>query len=104
MRPSSRPSPLRKPNDPPPRPPEGTMSANLVQLVENFGRPHVVVLGDLILDRYVWVGADKDADASRALLDGFKIDHSMVFADLARPTTVKERYIGRAQQKHPQQM
>jgi D-beta-D-heptose 7-phosphate kinase/D-beta-D-heptose 1-phosphate adenosyltransferase len=126
------------------------MSANLVQLVENFGRPRVVVLGDLILDRYVWgdaerisqeapvillradrreerlggaasvasmlsvlgadvhlaglVGDDKDADASRALLDGLKIDHSMVFADPDRPTTVKERYIGRAQQKHPQQM
>ena len=94
------------------------MSANLVQLVENLGRPRVVVLGDLILDRYVWgdaerisqeapvillradrreerlggaasvasmlsvlgadvhlaglVGDDKDADASRRLLDGLR--------------------------------
>jgi len=126
------------------------MNASLIQLVENLGRPRVVVLGDLILDRYVWgdaerisqeapvillradrreerlggaasvasmlsvlgaevhlaglVGDDKDADACRALLDGLGVDHSMVFADCDRPTTVKERYIGRAQQKHPQQM
>jgi D-beta-D-heptose 7-phosphate kinase/D-beta-D-heptose 1-phosphate adenosyltransferase len=126
------------------------MNERLVRLVQNLGRPKVVVLGDLILDRYVWgdaerisqeapvillradrreerlggaasvasmlavlgadvhlaglVGEDKDADAVRTLLDEYGIRHSMVFADVARPTTVKERYIGRAQQKHPQQM
>jgi D-beta-D-heptose 7-phosphate kinase/D-beta-D-heptose 1-phosphate adenosyltransferase len=126
------------------------MNARLVELVRHLGRPKVVVLGDLILDRYVWgdaerisqeapvillradrreeklggaasvasmlavlgadvhlaglVGTDKDADAVRGLLDGRGIQHAMVLADPDRPTTVKERYIGRAQQKHPQQM
>src|SRR3712207_1943774 len=126
------------------------MAAELIDLVQRLGQPRVLVVGDLILDRYVWgdaerisqeapvillradrreerlggaasvasmlavlgaevhlaglVGEDKDADATRKLLDGFGICHAMVFADPDRPTTVKERYIGRAQQKHPQQM
>jgi len=126
------------------------VNSRLIELVETFGRPRVVVLGDLILDRYIWgdaerisqeapvillradrreerlggaasvasmlavlgadvhlaglVGADKDAEATRRLLDGFGIHHAMVLSDPDRPTTVKERYIGRAQQKHPQQM
>jgi len=126
------------------------MNERLIRLVENLGRPRVVVLGDLILDRYVWgdaerisqeapvillradrreerlggaasvasmlavlgaevhlaglVGEDKDAEAVRTLLDGFGIQHGAVLEDSLRPTTVKERYIGRAQQKHPQQM
>lgn len=108
------------------------------------------MLGDLILDRYVWgdaerisqeapvillradqreerlggsasvasmlatlganvrlagvVGADSAAMETRRLLDAFSINHDLVMTDQSRPTTVKERYLGRAQQRHPQQM
>src|SRR6186713_1644160 len=114
---------------------------DLVELVRTLGAPRVLVLGDVMLDRYVWgdaerisqeapvillradrreerlggaasvasmlavlgadvhlvglVGEDKDAAAVRTLLDGFGIEHSGVIDDPARPTTVKERYIGR---------
>ena len=124
--------------------------ADLAELVGRLGEPEVLVLGDLMLDRYVWgdaerisqeapvillradrreerlggassvsmmlshlgarvklagvVGADDDARRVRGLLDGLNIDHSTVLVDDSRPTTVKERYIGRAQQKHPQQI
>jgi len=127
----------------------GTTS-ELTDLVARLGEPGVLVLGDLMLDRYVWgdaerisqeapvvllradrreerlggassvammlaalgakvsiaglVGGDADGLRVRAMLDGLGIDHAAVLTDAARPTTVKERYIGRAQQKHPQQM
>lgn len=126
----------------------GTRS--LVEIVENLGQPRVLVIGDLILDRYIWgnaerisqeapvillradereerlggaasvammlsalgaavslagvVGQDATAVRCRELLDERGIDHSLVLDDPSRPTTLKERYIGRAQQKHPQQM
>lgn len=125
-------------------------TSELTDLVASLGEPAVLVLGDLMLDRYVWgdaerisqeapvvllradrreerlggassvammlaalgarvsiagvVGDDADGLRVRAMLDGFGIDHGAVLADTARPTTVKERYIGRAQHKHPQQM
>lgn len=124
--------------------------ADLAELVGKLGHPEIVVLGDLMLDRYVWgdaerisqeapvillradrreerlggassvsmmlshlgarvkiagvVGPDDDARRVRNLLDTLDVDHSGVLVDDSRPTTVKERYIGRAQQKHPQQM
>jgi D-beta-D-heptose 7-phosphate kinase/D-beta-D-heptose 1-phosphate adenosyltransferase len=40
----------------------------------------------------------------RQILNDLGIDAEGVLADTARPTTVKERYIGRAQARHPQQM
>jgi D-beta-D-heptose 7-phosphate kinase/D-beta-D-heptose 1-phosphate adenosyltransferase len=126
------------------------MSADLVELVQNLGHPRVLVIGDVMLDRYVWgdaervsqeapvlllradrreerlggagsvammlralgakvdlagvVGADADAARVRRLLTDFGIDHTGVVTDTGRPTTVKERYIGRAQHKHPQQV
>src|SRR5437868_6592470 len=126
------------------------MSADLVELVQNLGSPRVLVLGDLMLDRYVWgnaerisqeapvillradkreerlggassvatmlralgarvslagvIGHDDGGDRVRRMLTGLGIDHEGVVADPDRPTTVKERYIGRAQQRHPQQM
>jgi D-beta-D-heptose 7-phosphate kinase/D-beta-D-heptose 1-phosphate adenosyltransferase len=126
------------------------MSADLIHLVESLGQPEVLVVGDLMLDRYVWgdaerisqeapvillhadkreerlggassvatmlralgakvslagvVGDDPDGGRIRQLLDDLGIDHEAVFIDDSRPSTVKERYIGRAQQKHPQQM
>jgi D-beta-D-heptose 7-phosphate kinase/D-beta-D-heptose 1-phosphate adenosyltransferase len=126
------------------------MSTDLINLVHRLGRPRVLVVGDLMLDRYVWgdaarisqeapvillhadrreerlggassvatmlqalgaevvltgvLGADGDAARVRQILSDLTIDADAVLADPARPTTVKERYIGRAQHKHPQQM
>jgi D-beta-D-heptose 7-phosphate kinase/D-beta-D-heptose 1-phosphate adenosyltransferase len=126
------------------------MSADLIDLVQKLGQPHVLVVGDLMLDRYVWgdaerisqeapvillhadkreerlggassvatmlralganvalagvVGADADGAKIRKLLGDLGIDHDGVVSDPNRPSTVKERYIGRAQQRHPQQM
>jgi len=50
------------------------------------------------------LGTDGDAARVRQILADLAIDGDAVLADAARPTTVKERYIGRAQHKHPQQM
>src|SRR5262245_41291833 len=126
------------------------MSADLIQLIERLGKPKVLVIGDIMLDRYIWgdaerisqeapvillradkreerlggassvatmlvhlqaevalagvVGVESDAEKVRQIVDGLDIDQSAVLGDSGRPTTVKERYIGRAQQKHPQQM
>jgi D-beta-D-heptose 7-phosphate kinase/D-beta-D-heptose 1-phosphate adenosyltransferase len=126
------------------------MTAELIELVQQLGQPRVLVVGDLMLDRYVWgdaerisqeapvillhadqreerlggassvatmlralgarvalagvVGADADGNRLRQLLIELGIDQGGVLTDPDRPTTVKERYIGRAQQRHPQQM
>jgi D-beta-D-heptose 7-phosphate kinase/D-beta-D-heptose 1-phosphate adenosyltransferase len=126
------------------------MSADLIGLVERLGEPRVLVLGDIMLDRYVWgdaerisqeapvillhadrreerlggassvatllralgaqvsligvTGADADAPRIRQILGDLEIDHEGVRTDPSRPTTVKERYIGRAQHRHPQQI
>src|SRR6478609_4203106 len=126
------------------------MSADLIDLVHRLGEPRVLVVGDLMLDRYVWgdaarisqeapvillhadrreerlggassvatmlralgadvalagvLGADADGARVRQILGGLGVDAAAVLADDDRPTTVKERYIGRAQQKHPQQI
>src|SRR6516165_10901478 len=126
------------------------MSAELIDLVQRLGQPRVLVVGDLMLDRYVWgdaerisqeapvillraekreerlggassvatmlralggrvalagvVGADADSGRIRQMLTDLGIDHESVLTEAGRPSTVKERYIGRAQQRHPQQM
>jgi len=126
------------------------MSADLIDLMQSLGQPRVLVVGDVMLDRYVWgdaerisqeapvillradkreerlggassvatmlcalgarvslagvVGADADAGRIRQMLSDAGVDQEGVIADSGRPTTVKERYIGRAQHKHPQQM
>src|SRR5262245_39424877 len=126
------------------------MASDLINLVHRLGRPRVLVVGDLMLDRYVWgdaarisqeapvillhadrreerlggassvatmlralgadvtlvgvLGADSDSARVRQMLTDLGIEADAVLADPARPTTVKERYIGRAQHKHPQQM
>jgi D-beta-D-heptose 7-phosphate kinase/D-beta-D-heptose 1-phosphate adenosyltransferase len=126
------------------------MSADLIDLVQHLGQPRVLVVGDVMLDRYVWgdaerisqeapvillhadhreerlggassvatmlralgarpalagvVGKDADGGRLRQMLLDLGIDHESVLVDADRPTTVKERYIGRAQQRHPQQM
>jgi len=125
-------------------------TAELIDLVQRLGEPRVLVVGDLMLDRYVWgdaerisqeapvillhadrreerlggassvatllralgarvslagvVGSDVDGGRLRRMLLDQGIDDEGVLNDPDRPTTVKERYIGRAQHRHPQQM
>ncbi|MBL8825928.1 MAG: D-glycero-beta-D-manno-heptose 1-phosphate adenylyltransferase [Planctomycetaceae bacterium] len=127
------------------------MSAvDLLAAFERLERPRVLVVGDLILDRYTWgdaervsqeapvillradrrearlggagnvcamlrgleaevicvsvVGADSEATVVRNLLADCDVDLRGVLTDPARPTTVKERFIGRAQGLHPHQI
>ena len=126
------------------------MSYHLIDLVQNLGRPRILVLGDLILDRYTWgdaerisqeapvillrersrearvggaanvanmlrgleadvtlagvIGADADGRELRDELERQVVDCRAVVVDPERPTTVKERFIGRAQQRHPHQI
>ena len=126
------------------------MAFDLIRRVESLGRPRLLVVGDLILDRYIWgdaerisqeapvpllradtrehrlggassvatmlatlgaevhlvggVGRDPEAGHVRLLLDELAINHDDVVTLDDRPTTLKERYIGRAQDRHPQQM
>jgi D-beta-D-heptose 7-phosphate kinase/D-beta-D-heptose 1-phosphate adenosyltransferase len=123
---------------------------DLIELVHRLGEPQVLVIGDLMLDRYVWgdaarisqeapvillhadrreeklggassvatmlralgarvalagvVGDDADGRRIRQLLVDLGVEDEAVLVDPDRPSTVKERYIGRAQQRHPQQM
>jgi D-beta-D-heptose 7-phosphate kinase/D-beta-D-heptose 1-phosphate adenosyltransferase len=124
--------------------------AALADLVLRLGQPRVLVIGDVMLDRYVWgnaerisqeapvillradqreerpggasnvanllrtlgarvalagvIGRGSDGDSLRRLLVEQGIDDQAVLTDPDRPTTVKERYMGRAQQRHLQQM
>src|SRR3954452_24395028 len=133
-----------------PPPEETRMSADLIELVQSLGQPRVLVVGDLMLDRYIWgdaarisqeapvillqadkreerlggassvatmlralgarvaiagvVGEDQAALQIRQMLSDLDIDHEGVIGDSERPSTVKERYIGRAQHRHPQQI
>jgi D-beta-D-heptose 7-phosphate kinase/D-beta-D-heptose 1-phosphate adenosyltransferase len=126
------------------------MNADLLPLLDRLGRPRVLVVGDLILDRYTWgdaervsqeapvillradkrearlggaanvchmlrgleadvrcagvVGADPDGAAVRHFLHDAGVDASCVLRDAGRPTTVKERFIGRAAGRHPHQI
>ncbi|MBL9091734.1 MAG: D-glycero-beta-D-manno-heptose 1-phosphate adenylyltransferase [Planctomycetaceae bacterium] len=124
--------------------------SDLVSLFAGLGRPRVLVLGDLILDRYTWgdaervsqeapvillradkrearlggaanvchmlrgleaevrcagvVGDDVDGRLVRRMLRELGVDDSLVLYDAERPTTMKERFIGRAQGRHPHQI
>jgi D-beta-D-heptose 7-phosphate kinase/D-beta-D-heptose 1-phosphate adenosyltransferase len=126
------------------------MAYDLIRRVETLGHPRLLVVGDLILDRYIWgdaerisqeapvpllradhrehrlggaasvatmlralgaevaliggVGRDPEAALVRTLLADAGIDDRLVATLDDRPTTLKERYIGRAQDRHPQQM
>ena len=35
------------------------MSADLINLVQNLGQPRVLVVGDVMLDRYIWGDAER---------------------------------------------
>jgi D-beta-D-heptose 7-phosphate kinase / D-beta-D-heptose 1-phosphate adenosyltransferase len=127
-----------------------THPRELLTAFDRLGHPRVLVLGDLILDRYTFgdaervsqeapvillradqrearlggaanvcnmlrgldaqvtcagiVGHDRDGELVRQLLDEAGVDHGPLLDDPSRPTTVKERFIGRAQGRHPHQM
>src|SRR5947199_5307760 len=49
------------------------MSADLIELVQNLGQPRVLVLGDLMLDRYVWGDAERISQAAPVVL--LRADH-----------------------------
>ena len=124
--------------------------SDLVSLFAGLARPRVLVLGDLILDRYTWgdaervsqeapvillradkrearlggaanvcnmlrgleaevrlagvVGDDDGGRLVRRMLRELGVDDSLVLYDAQRPTTTKERFIGRAQGRHPHQI
>jgi len=121
-----------------------------LNFISRMGRPRILVLGDLILDRYTWGDAERvspeapvlvlradaqevrpggaasvallarglDAQVSIAgvlgddaagevvneLLDEAGIKRELVLDDPNRPTTVKQRFIGRAASRHPHQI
>jgi D-beta-D-heptose 7-phosphate kinase/D-beta-D-heptose 1-phosphate adenosyltransferase len=129
------------------------MATDLGELVRRLGRPRVLVVGDVILDRYIFgcaerisqeapvlvlradknkhderlggaasvacmlaslgaevllagvVGEDKrQAPFVRELLEKNGLSDELVLSDPERPTTEKIRYIGLAQDRHPQQI
>jgi D-beta-D-heptose 7-phosphate kinase/D-beta-D-heptose 1-phosphate adenosyltransferase len=126
------------------------MSHDLLDALQDLGHPRILVVGDAILDRYIWGDAERvsqeapvillraDRDEARLggaanvahMLRGLEADVSLatvvgrdshalalqqelhragispelVIEDPSRPTTVKERFIGRAQNRHPHQM
>src|SRR5271169_3634217 len=44
------------------------MSTDLIELVQNFGQPRVLVVGDLMLDRYVWGDAERISQEAPVIL------------------------------------
>lgn len=126
------------------------MSYHLINTIQKLGHPKILVLGDLILDRYTWgnaerisqeapvillredtqevrlggaanvanmligletevtmagvTGTDMDGAVVRDALVEKGIDCTAIVADASRPTTVKQRFMGRAQQRHPHQI
>ena len=123
---------------------------NTSQALATIGNPRILVVGDLILDRYTWGNADRvspeapvlvlDAQSQEVrlggaasvaglarclgarisvagvvgddsqgktlcrLLDEADINHRLVTCDSKRPTTCKERFMGRAAGRHPHQI
>jgi D-beta-D-heptose 7-phosphate kinase/D-beta-D-heptose 1-phosphate adenosyltransferase len=126
------------------------MSNDLTNLVNRLGNPTVLVVGDIILDRYIFgaaerisqeapvpilradkredrlggaasvasmlttlgadvllagvTGSDHEVASVLRLLRRFDIHCDLVLPDVDRPTTLKERYIGKASDRHPQQI
>jgi D-beta-D-heptose 7-phosphate kinase/D-beta-D-heptose 1-phosphate adenosyltransferase len=126
------------------------MSHDLIHVVQNLDSPRLLVVGDLILDRYTWgeaervsqeapvlllraerhesrlggaanvahmiralggtvtaagvVGNDTAGVALREQLRGVGVNDAAVTTDAARPTTVKERFIGQIDGRHAHQV
>jgi D-beta-D-heptose 7-phosphate kinase/D-beta-D-heptose 1-phosphate adenosyltransferase len=123
---------------------------NIQSLRRQIGKPRVLILGDLILDRYTWgdaervspeapvlvlradqhevrpggaasvasllchldaevtlagvLGSDASGRSMRKLLDDDCINHEFVATADDRPTTTKERFLGRAANRHSHQI
>jgi D-beta-D-heptose 7-phosphate kinase/D-beta-D-heptose 1-phosphate adenosyltransferase len=123
---------------------------DLHTLLNSLGKPRLLVVGDLILDRYTWgevtrvspeapvlvlradreevrpggaasvaallraldanvtlagvVGDDVAGRVLRKLLQDEGVAQDVVLCDAGRPTTSKERLMGRAAHRHPQQI
>lgn len=126
------------------------MSQDSAALLHESARPRILIVGDVILDRYLWgnverispeapipllrvvsqedrlggagsvaamlaaleaevslvsvVGDDPEGEQVRSLLAAINVDANDTLTLPGRPTTVKERLLGRAQSRHPQQM
>jgi len=126
------------------------MSISSTTLLERELRPRVLLVGDVMLDRYVWgdverispeapipilrierqehrlggagsvasmlaalgaqtilasaVGDDDEGRTVGELLDNLEINRRLVLTVGNRPTTVKQRLLGRAQHRYPHQM
>ena len=122
----------------------------LLDTLKSFGRPRVLVLGDLILDRYTWgnasrisqeapvlvlktehqehrlggaanvanmvatlgaevhcagvVGTDLAGETMRSLLQEAGVNTDLVWSDPQRPTSLKERFMGKAGARHANQI
>jgi D-beta-D-heptose 7-phosphate kinase / D-beta-D-heptose 1-phosphate adenosyltransferase len=125
-------------------------ASDLLNTLERLPHPRVLVLGDLVLDRYTWgnvdrvspeapvmvlqvdrrevrlggaanaahmtrgleahvscmgvIGNDSEGQLLLDLLNDAGIHTEFVFTDPSRPTTTKERFIGRAATRHPSQI
>lgn len=123
---------------------------DLLATFDAIGQPRVLVIGDLILDRYTWgnaervsqeapvillradqrearlggaanvcnmlrgleaevavagvVGDDADGRELKGLLAEAGVSTEFLCVDPGRPTTVKERFMGRAANRHPHQI
>src|SRR6059058_1204161 len=44
------------------------MSTELIELVQRLGQPRVLVLGDLMIDRYVWGDAERISQEAPVIL------------------------------------
>jgi len=124
--------------------------ASLRDVLDRLAHPKILVLGDLILDRYTFgnaervspeapvlvmraddqqvrlggaasvafllkaleaevtlagvVGDDAPAKTLKSLVSDAHVDGRLVRTDPSRPTTVKERFVGRAADRHPHQL
>ena len=124
--------------------------ADLARVLAELSCPRLLVVGDLMLDRYTWgnadrlsqeapvavlrtnrceerlggaanvchmvhalqsrvtcagvVGADRPGHHLTSLLFEVGIDCGLILVDPARPTTLKERFVGLAGTRHPSQM
>ena len=126
------------------------MANDLRDQLHQLGRPTILVVGDIMLDRYTFgfaermsqeapvpvfridrhedrlggaagvaamltcleaqvmlagvMGRDATAQSVRELLRAWGLREDLIVTEPGRPTTRKERFIGRAQDRHPQQM
>ncbi|MHC4399786.1 MAG: PfkB family carbohydrate kinase [Planctomycetota bacterium] len=126
------------------------MVSQLTALLTQARRPRILVVGDVMLDRYLWgdverispeapipvlrvdkqehrlggagsvaamlaameadvllaavTGDDAEGRIVRRLLEEIGVEPACLPSDAQRPTTVKERLLGRTHSRHPQQM